>query len=114
MPALFTPHARPAAAGATSITPCGIELPEAYGDPAAEYDAVRHGVGLIDHGNMGVLEITGRDRAAFLHAMLSNDVKSRAPGQGCQAAFLDVHGKVQVLLLVWILEDRIFVVTPGG
>ena len=85
-----------------------------HGDPAAEYDAVRRGVGLVDHGNMGVLEVTGRDRAAFLHAMLSNDVKSLAPGQGCQAAFLDVHGKVQTLLLLWVLDDRIFVVTPAG
>jgi folate-binding protein YgfZ len=114
MPERFPLHDFHAAAGATFIDPCGIELPDSYGDPAAEYDAARHGVGLIDHGNMGVLEVTGRDRAAFLHAMLSNDVKSLAPGQGCQAAFLDVHGKVQVLLLVWVLEDRIFVVTPGG
>ena len=101
-------------AGATFITPCGIELPEAYGDSTAEYEAVRRGVGLVDHGNLGVLEVTGRDRASFLHAMLSNDVKSLTPGQGCQAAFLDVHGKVQVLLLLWVLDDRIFVITPSG
>lgn len=110
----FPLHDLHVAAGATFITPCDIELPETYGDPAAEYRSVRHGVGLIDRGNLGVLEVTGRDRAAFLHAMLSNDVKSLAPGQGCQAAFLDVHGKVQALLMVWVEDDRILVVTPGG
>jgi aminomethyltransferase len=110
----FPLHDLHAAAGATFVTPCGIELPESYGNPAAEYDAVRRGAGLIDHGNRGVLQVTGRDRAAFLHAMLSNDVKSLAPGQGCRAAFLDVHGKVQTLLLVLALDDRILVVTPGG
>jgi folate-binding protein YgfZ len=114
MPERFPLHDLHAAAGATFITPCDIELPEAYGDPAGEYASVRRAVGLIDHGNLGVLEVTGRDRAAFLHAMLSNDVKSLAPGQGCQAAFLDIHGKVQVLLLIWALEDRLLVVTPGG
>ena len=114
MPERFPLHDLHAAAGASFITPCDIELPEAYGDPAAEYEAVRHGVGLVDHGNMGVLEVTGRDRAAFLHAMLSNDVKSLQPGQGCQAAFLDVHGKVQTLLLLLALDDRLWVVTPGG
>jgi folate-binding protein YgfZ len=114
MPDRFPLHELHAAAGATFIEPCGIELPESYGDPAAEYDAVRHAVGLVDHGNRGVLEVTGRDRATFLHAMLSNDVKSLVPGSGCQAAFLDVHGKVQVLLLVWALDDRIYVLTPGG
>ena len=110
----FPLHDLHAAAGATFITPCDIELPETYGDPAGEYEAVRRGAGLIDHGNLGVLEVTGRDRASFLHAMLSNDVKSLAPGQGCQAAFLDIHGKVQTLLLVWVLDDKILVVTPGG
>src|SRR5260370_27060561 len=114
MPVLFPWQALHAAAGASFVAPCGIELPDAYGDAAAEYEAVRQGVGLIDHGNLGVLEVTGRDRASFLHAMLSNDVKSLGPGQGCRAAFLDIHGKVQVLLSVWVLEDRILVITPGG
>src|SRR2546423_11318742 len=114
MPDRFPLHDLHAASGATFVTPCGIELPDSYGDAAAEYQAVRQGVGLIDHGNLGVLEVTGRDRASFLHAMLSNDVKSLGPGQGCQAAFLDIHGKVQVLLLVWALDDRLLLVTPAG
>jgi folate-binding protein YgfZ len=83
-------------------------------DAAAEYSAVRHAVGLIDRGDLGVLQVTGRDRAAFLHAMLSNDVKSLAVGQGCAATFLDVHGKVQALLVVLALEDRLDLLTPPG
>jgi aminomethyltransferase len=80
----------------------------------SEYVAVRHGVGLVDRRAWGVLEARGRDRATFLNALLSNDVKSLAPGQGCAAALLDVHGKVQVVLLVWVLDDRIVLVTPPG
>jgi folate-binding protein YgfZ len=83
-------------------------------DVAAEYHAVRTGVGLLDRSDHGVVEVTGRDRAAFLHAMLTNDVKSLGAGRGCGAALLDTHGKVQVLLRVWVLEDRILVVTPPG
>jgi folate-binding protein YgfZ len=90
------------------------DVPVASADPAAEYAAVRGGAGLIDRGDHGVLEVTGRDRAAFLHAMLSNDVASLAPGQGCGATLLDVHGKVQVLLHVLVFEDRILVITPPG
>jgi len=52
---------------------------------AAEHAAVRGGVGLIDRGDHGLLEVTGRDRAKFLHAMLSNDVVALTPGQGCAA-----------------------------
>src|SRR5438105_11506250 len=114
MPARLPLHDLHAAAGAVFVSPCEIELADSYGDAAAEYDAVRRGVGLVDHGNLGVLEVTGRDRASFLHAMLSNEVKSLGPGQGCQAAFLDVHGKVQVLLVVWALDDRLLLVTPAG
>ncbi len=77
-----------------------------------EYAAARRGVGLIDRRDHGVLEATGRDRASFLNALLSNDVKSLTPGQGCAATLLDIHGKVQVVLLVWVLDDRILIVTP--
>jgi folate-binding protein YgfZ len=89
-------------------------IPLDYGDPAAEYDALRRSIGLADKSASGVLEVTGRDRAAFLHAMLSNDVKSLAPGQGCAASFLDVHGKIQTFLWVLVLDDRLFVLTPPG
>ena len=82
-------------------------------DPRAEYLAVRQAVGLVDRRDLGVVEVSGRDRASFLNALLSNDVKSLAPGQGCAATLLDIHGKVQVVLLVWVLEDRVLLVTPA-
>ena len=90
------------------------EAPVDYGDGAAEYDAVRRHVGVVDRADRGLIEATGRDRASFLHALLSNEIKALAPGQGCAATLLDVHGKVQVTLLVWVLDDRILVVTPPG
>jgi len=79
---------------------------------AQEYARVRHRVGLLDRTDFGVLELTGRDRATFLHALLSNEIRALGPGQGCAATLLDVHGKVQVVLFVWVADDRIFVVTP--
>ena len=86
----------------------------ATSEAAVEYAAARRGAALIDRREHGVLEVTGRDRATFLNALLSNDVKSLAPGQGCAATLLDIHGKVQVVLLVWVLDDRILLVTPPG
>jgi folate-binding protein YgfZ len=77
-----------------------------------EYALVRRQVGLLDRSDFGVLEVTGRDRATFLHALVSNEVKALAPGQGCAATLLDVHGKVQVVLFVWVADDRVVVVTP--
>src|SRR5262249_57866480 len=46
--------------------------------------------------------------------VLSSDVKSLAPGQGCAATLLDVQGKVQVVLVVWVLDDRLLLITPPG
>src|SRR4030095_5822187 len=80
--------------------------------PSEEYALVRRQVGLLDRGHFGVLELTGRDRSSFLHALLSNEIKALGPGQGCAATLLDVHGRVQVGLFVWVADDRIFVVTP--
>ena len=92
----------------------GWEYPIAYGDPAAEYAAVRRGAGIMDRGDLGALAVTGRDRANFLHALLSNDVKSLAAGQGCRAALLDIHGKIQVLLTILTGEEELLVLTPPG
>src|SRR5712692_1844263 len=89
-------------------------LPRADAAAAEEYRAARRGVGIVDRRDWSVVEVTGRDRAAFLHALLSNEVKALAPGQGCAATLLNVHGKVQALVFVWVLEDRIRLVTPPG
>jgi folate-binding protein YgfZ len=88
--------------------------PPDYGDAAAEYHAVRERAGIVDRTSLGVLEVTGKDRATFLHALVSNDIKALAPGQTCGATLLDIHGKVQLTLLVWSMADRIWLVTPPG
>src|SRR2546425_3107201 len=80
--------------------------------PSEQYALVRRQVGFLDRGDFGVLELTGRDRATFLHALVSNEIKALGPGQGCAATLLDSRGKVQVVLFVWVADDRIFVVTP--
>lgn len=98
--------------GAVFDDRCGWELPSHYGDPAAEHRAVRQAAGLIDCEAVGKIEVTGRDRVAFLQGMLTNDVKILEPGQGCQAAFLDAHGKVQALLSVFVAQDRLFLELP--
>jgi folate-binding protein YgfZ len=83
-------------------------------DNLAEYRAARDAVAVVDRSDLGVVDVGGRDRAKFLHALLSNDIASLAPGQGCAAALLDVHGKLQVMLVVWALDDRMLLLTPPG
>ncbi len=82
-------------------------------DQAREYEAARHGVALFDRSSLGKVSVTGRDRLAFLQGMLTNDVKALAPGQGAPAAFLDAHGKVTVLLVVYAAQDRVLIELPA-
>ena len=114
MPNRLPLHERHLASGAKLDTVGDWELPLTYGDAADEYVAARRRAVLVDRGHYGILEVEGRDRATFLHALLSNEVKALAPGQGCAATLLDVHGKVQVVLYVWVLDDRILLIVPPG
>jgi folate-binding protein YgfZ len=91
---------------------CGWLLPHDYGDASAEYQALTRAAGVVDRSMLGKVAVTGRDRLAFLQGMLSNDVKALAPGQGTAAAFLDAHGKVTALLVVYALEDRLLLELP--
>jgi len=40
------------------------------------------------------IEVTGRDRATFLHNFCTNDIKKLQPGQGCEACFCNAKGRV--------------------
>ena len=89
----------------------GLLVPRDYGDVAAEHEAVRERAGLIDRSERGKIEVTGKDRATFIHGLVSNDVKGLAPGQGNESALLDVHGKLTALLVVHCLADRLVLET---
>ena len=78
----------------------------------SEYHAAREAAALFDRSVLGKATVTGRDRLTFLQGMLTNDVKGLQPGQGAPAAFLDAHGKVTALLVVYATTDRVFLELP--
>jgi folate-binding protein YgfZ len=71
-------------------------LPSSYGDPAAEYHAVRDGsgAGLIDFSSRGRIEVSGSDAVQFLNGLITNDVKALAEGAWMRAAFPNVQGRL--------------------
>ncbi len=90
-------------------------VPERFTATKDEHQAVRERAGLIDWSTTGILRVTGADRAAFLHNLLTNDIKSLAPGAGCHAALLNASGKLLADLLVlagaeehWLLVDNLY------
>jgi folate-binding protein YgfZ len=100
-------HAHLGALGAVPEEDRGIWLPRHFGDPAAEYAALRAGAVLVDLGFRTLVRATGPDRTAFLQGMLSNDIARLRPGEGCPALLLTVQGRVVADLQVASFDDAI-------
>lgn len=71
-----------------------------YGDPVVEYQAAKNGVGIVDRSLRGKLRLTGKDRARFLHGMVTNTVEGLLEGTGNHAALTTVKG--ETLLDLWV------------
>jgi glycine cleavage system aminomethyltransferase T len=100
------------ARGATLIEHAHWLLPAHFGDPVAEYDAVRNHVGMLDLCQRNLLRFSGYDRTSFLNGMVSNDVNALAAGQGLHAAFLDLRGKVLADARIFCAADFLLVDIP--
>src|SRR5712675_1794978 len=89
-------------------------LPDAFTDPATEYEALTHAAGIIDHAAPGVLRLRGKDRVRFLNAMVTNDVAKLAAGRSCAALITTTKGKIVAELLVLARADELMVVVLQG
>ena len=58
------------------------------------YDALHEAAGLLDRSDRGRLQLTGADRRAYLHGLLTNDIVALSPGDGCYAALLTPQGRM--------------------
>ena len=61
---------------------------------ADQYDAAHNSAVLIDRSSKGTIALTGADRAAFLHALLTNDIAGLPKGRGVYAAYLTPQGRM--------------------
>jgi aminomethyltransferase len=88
------------AAGAEFQSYDGLDIVSTFGEPQAEYAAIRKGCALIDEPQRGILELTGRDRLPFLNNLLTNQTwdmdrkTGLAPGTGVYAFFLNLKGRI--------------------
>jgi len=77
------------------------------GVPAPTLPDLRTRALLFDLTGRAEIAIAGKDRAAFLHGLVTNDVKKLGPGEGCHAAFLTPKGKMLADLVVLATGDEI-------
>ena len=71
------------------------------------YTALHESAAWLDLSARGKLRVTGDDRVRLLHAMLSNDVKSLAPGQGNYNFLLSVQGHILADAWLYVMTDSI-------
>lgn len=62
----------------------------------------------LDRSHLATVAARGKDRESFLQNMLTNDVRSLAPGTGIPAAFLTNKGKLVSDLLVFKSDDSFY------
>jgi folate-binding protein YgfZ len=99
-------------AGAEFQAYASLEIVSTYGEPQAEYSAIRKACGLIDLPQRGTLEVTGKDRHVFLNNLLTNQTWDKstktglAAGQGVYAYYLNTKGRIVADMNVLELGER--------
>jgi folate-binding protein YgfZ len=76
-----------------------------YGDPAAEYAALRAGALLVDHSARDLWLFGGAHARATLTGLVTNDVAALAPGHGCYAAALTPKGRIVADVRVYAVGE---------
>lgn len=91
-----------------------VQIVSTFGEAEAEYAAIRKAAALIDQPQRGVLELTGKDRLAFLNNLLTNQTWDKSAkrgleaGQGVYAFFLGKNGRISADMTVIERGDRTF------
>ena len=74
------------------------------------YNAARQGAAFFDRADRGFIVVSGKDRASYLHGLLTNDITALKAGEGCYAAYLTPQGRMITDLWVYELGDLILLV----
>ncbi len=77
------------------------------------YEALRRSVAWIDRGDRLRLDVSGPDRAKFLHNLTTNDVKRLAVGSGREAFVTTPQGKT-LAFISYLATDRNLIVRTEG
>jgi folate-binding protein YgfZ len=77
------------------------------------YEAARRTAASFDRTAVGWIVVSGTDRASYLHGLLTNDIATLKPGEGCYAAYLTPQGRMIADLWVFELGDVILLELPS-
>jgi glycine cleavage system aminomethyltransferase T len=87
------------ALGAQFRDRAGWSVPEHYGDPLAEYRAIREGAALLDLSDRSRFIVSGTDALDVLRATFAGHLEDLEEGRAMRSAALDGTGNVRDLVL---------------
>lgn len=98
-------------AGAEFAEYFGCRMPARFTNPREEYAFAHNSVALIDKNYRAWFDLTGPDRARYLNAVVTNNVRDLAAGQATVSLLLNSQGHILAELEAYIFPDRIRIVT---
>jgi folate-binding protein YgfZ len=96
-----------------------VEIVSTFGEPQAEYAAVRKSCGMMDLPQRGFLELSGVDRLSFLNGLISAETfnkQTKQPmpgGRWVYSYFLNLKGRIVCDMNVLELGDRTLIELDG-
>ncbi len=102
---LFSAHQK---LGAKLIDFGGWEMPVQYTSISDEHRAVRNAAGIFDISHMGEVTVSGAGAEAFLNAVLTNDIRKLAPGEGQYTLMCNPRGGVIDDLYAYKLSEAVY------
>src|SRR5579863_4516146 len=98
-------------AGANMGVWFGCALPNDFGDWQHEYEFAKNTVALIDKNYLAYFSFTGPDRARYLNAILTNNIKDLQAGQGNVSLLLNPQGRILAEIETQARPDRLLCVS---
>jgi folate-binding protein YgfZ len=89
----------------------GCALPDDFGDAREEQRFANESVALIDKNYRAYFTFSGPDRVRYLNAILTNNIKDLANGQGVVSLLLNAQGRILAEVETFADGERIFLVS---
>ncbi|MFP5020862.1 CAF17-like 4Fe-4S cluster assembly/insertion protein YgfZ [Pseudonocardia phyllosphaerae] len=85
-----------------------------HGDPPAEQRAMARAAAVVDRGHRDVLAVTGEERLAWLHLLLTQHMSELGDDTGTEALILDAQGRVLHHAAVAHTAGAVYLDTEAG
>ncbi len=86
----------------------------ATNSPTDLFPQARDAVLVFDVSDRTQIELTGADRAKFLHGFCTNDINRLQPGQGCEGFLTNIKGRVVGHIFVFATATSLWLDTVSG